>query len=173
MRRAFPPHPVPKTGWIMSNKPEYISGRLERWLIPVLIFGFCGGAFWLTTTFKKMPPILKRGIQPSDFPQLLIALLVLLTIFMVLKDPIRIKERLQNKTTGTIFLFAIFAALTSIDLFLALGIAAGALAAFWGERRGHVLAIITVVMPIAIFLLFDQVFEIRFPRGLLTNLWYG
>lgn len=30
-----------------------------------------------------------------------------------------------------------------------------------------------LVMPVAIFFLFDQVFEIRFPRGLLTNLWYG
>ena len=29
------------------------------------------------------------------------------------------------------------------------------------------------VMPLVIFLLFDQIFEIRFPRGLLTNLWYG
>lgn len=157
----------------MSQPTEKDGHRSERWFIPGLIIAFCLAAFGLTTTFKKMPPILKRGIQPSDFPQLLLGLLILLTVIMVWKDPIRIKERMQGSTWGTIFLFAVFAALTAIDLFLALGIFAAALAAFWGERRIPMLAFVGVVIPAVIFFLFDQVFEIRFPRGLLTNLWYG
>jgi hypothetical protein len=44
---------------------------------------------------------------------------------------------------------------------------------FWGERRWHAVVGIGLMMPALIFLLFDQVFEIRFPRGVLTNLWYG
>jgi putative tricarboxylic transport membrane protein len=32
---------------------------------------------------------------------------------------------------------------------------------------------VSVLSPTLIFLLFDQVFRIRFPRGLLTNIWYG
>jgi hypothetical protein len=70
-------------------------------------------------------------------------------------------------------LFAVFGALTWIDLFLALGIFAAALAALWGERRPRILILVGAVMTLVIFLLFDQIFEIRFPRGLLTNLWYG
>ena len=50
---------------------------------------------------------------------------------------------------------------------------AAALTFYWGERRPLMLATVGLVMPLAIFFLFDQVFEIRFPRGLLTNLWYG
>ena len=157
----------------MSQPTEKTGHRFERWFIPGLIFAFCLAAFWLTTTFKKMPAILKRGIQPSDFPQLLLGLLILLTLVMVWKDPVRVKERLQGSTLGTILLFAVFAALTAIDLFLALGIFAAALAAFWGERRISMLAVVGLVIPAIIFFLFDQVFEIRFPRGLLTNLWYG
>lgn len=156
------PHPNDKHG-----------PRLERWLIPALIVAFCGAAFWLTTTFKTMPPILKRGMQPSDFPQLLLFLLVLLTVAMVLRDPIRIKERMERSTWGTILLFGVFAVLTSVDFFLALAVFAAALSAFWGERRISVLALVGIATPAAIFFLFDQVFEIRFPRGLLTNLWYG
>jgi putative tricarboxylic transport membrane protein len=147
--------------------------QIERWLIPILIIAFCLVAFWITTTFKTMPPILKRGIQPSDFPQLLLGLLIILTVVMAWKDPIRVKERMQGTTWGTIILFGVFAGLTAIDLFLALGIFAGALAAFWGERRPAILSLIGIGVPVLIFLLFDQVFEIRFPRGLLTNLWYG
>ncbi len=147
--------------------------QIERWLIPLLIIAFCLAAYWLTTTFKTMPPILKRGIQPSDFPQLLLALLIILTLFMVWKDPIQVKERMQGSTWGTIILFGVFTAITAIDLFLALGVFAAALAVFWGERRVSIVALMGIGVPLFIFFMFDLIFEIRFPRGLLTNLWYG
>ena len=156
----------------MSETPAP-RARIERWLIPALIIAFCLGAFWVSTTFKKMPPILKRGIQPSDFPQLLLITIVTLTLVMMWIDPVRVKEKLQGTVLGTLLLFAVFAGLTSIDFFLALAIFAAALTFYWGERRPGVLALVGLVMPVAIFFLFDQVFEIRFPRGLLTNLWYG
>lgn len=147
--------------------------QLERWLIPLLIILFCVAAFWLTTTFKKMPPILKRGIQPSDFPQLLLGAIIVLTLVMAWIDPVRVKEKLQNTVVGTLVLFAVFAGVTSIDFFLALAVFATGLTFYWGERRISILALVGVGIPVAIFFLFDQVFEIRFPRGLLTNLWYG
>ena len=70
-------------------------------------------------------------------------------------------------------LFVIFALLSQIDLLLALGVFAGALAWNWGERRLWGLGLVAIVSPALIFLLFDIVFRIRFPRGILTNLWYG
>lgn len=156
----------------MSRHPQ--TGRqLERWLVPVLIILFCVAAFWVSTTFKTMPPILKRGIQPSDFPQLVLGGLILLTLAMAWLDPVRVREKLQGKVVGTLLLLALFVAVTAIDLFLALGIFAASLSFFWGERRLPVLLLVGLVMPAVIFFLFDQVFEVRFPRGLLTNLWYG
>ncbi|MCE2523530.1 MAG: tripartite tricarboxylate transporter TctB family protein [Rhodobacteraceae bacterium] len=142
-------------------------------LAPVLIIAFCAAAFWLSMTFKKMPPILKRGMQPSDFPQLLLGLLIILTLAMVMFDPIRVRAPIQRKTVGTLAVFCLFAALTAVDFILALAVFATALAAFWGERRVRILALVGLIVPILIFLLFDQVFEIRFPRGVLTNIWYG
>ncbi|WP_159980929.1 tripartite tricarboxylate transporter TctB family protein [Roseobacter cerasinus] len=156
----------------MSEKSAS-RGQFERWLIPVLILAFCIAAFYVSTTFKKMPPILKRGIQPSDFPQLLLAAITLMTLAMLWVDPIRIRDRLQGTVWGTLALFAGFAALTAVDLFLALGVFALALTVLWGERRPVILWLVGLVVPLAVFFLFDQVFEIRFPRGLLTNLWYG
>ena len=132
-------------------KPEHTRSQVERWLIPLLIIAFCVAAYWLSTTFKKMPPILKRGIQPSDFPQLLLTAIVLMTLAMMWIDPVRVKERLQGTVVGTLFLFAVFAALTSIDFFLALAVFAGALAFYWGERRASILALVAIIMPVAIF----------------------
>ncbi|MDE0344600.1 MAG: tripartite tricarboxylate transporter TctB family protein, partial [Boseongicola sp.] len=91
----------------------------------------------------------------------------------VWRDPVRVRDRLMGSTLGTIALFAGFAALTSIDFFLALGVFATVLALFWGVRKVPILVLVGLLVPAAIFFTFDQVFEIRFPRGLLTNLWYG
>ena len=147
--------------------------NFEHWVVTFVIISFCGATFWISTTFDRMPPILKRGIQPADFPQLILILMLVLTVAMIWLDPIIVDKRLDSKTVGSLVLFGVFGGLTFIDLFLALGAVAALLAMFWGERRWHVVVGIGLMMPALIFLLFDQVFEIRFPRGVLTNLWYG
>ena len=146
---------------------------LVRWLVPIALILFACAAIYVSTTFKKMPPILKRGIQPSDFPQLVCGLIIALSLLMAWFDPVRMQERVVTKTWLTIALMAGFALLVSVDLFIALGCFAAALSALWGERRIGVLAGVGLLVPLAIFFLFDQAFQVRFPRGLLTNMWYG
>lgn len=152
------------------NKP---SSKLERWLVPAVIVLFCAAAIWLTTRFDRMPPILKRGIQPSDFPQLVCALVIACTAIMAIFDPIRAEGTIGRQPLGTLVLMGVFVLLTQVDFFMALGVFAAALTAFWGERRIGMILLVGLVVPLAVFFLFDRVFEIRFPRGLLTNLWYG
>ena len=158
----------------MSQSPKK-SGSLgvERWLVPLLIIAFCIGAYAITTTFERMPPILKRGIQPSDFPQLVAALIVALTVLMAWREPVATGERMDRPVIGSILLLGAFAALAEVDFVLALGLVAAAIAAVWGERRVAPLLIVGVATPLLVFLLFDQLFEIRFPKGVLTSLWYG
>lgn len=147
--------------------------RLQKWLVPLGIIAFCTLTIAVTTTFERMPPILKRGIQPSDFPQLVAGLIIALSLLMVWREPVRAAEIVGRTTWGTLALIALFAAAATIDLFLALGLFAAALAFLWGERRPPLIAFVGIGMPLAVFFLFDIVFEIRFPRGLLTSLWYG
>ena len=148
-------------------------GGAERWLVPAGIVLFCGAVIWVAGTFERMPPILKRGIQPSDFPQLLATLIILLVPLLLWRDPVQVKESLSRTTWGSLALLAIFVGLARLDFFIALGAVAAALGALWGERRPLFLILVGVIVPLSVFLFFDQVFEIRFPRGLLTNLWYG
>ena len=147
--------------------------RIARWLVPLALILFAVAAIYVSTTFKKMPPILKRGIQPSDFPQLICGLIIVLSLLMAWIDPVKVSERITRQTWATFAALAAFVALIPIDLFIALGVFAGALAVMWGERRLHLIALVGVGVPLAVFFLFDLAFRIRFPRGVLTNLWYG
>jgi len=149
------------------------ADKIARWLVPLALIGLALGAIYLSTTFKKMPPILKRGIQPSDFPQLICGLIIFLSLLMAWFDPIKLQERVSARTFVTIALIAGFVLLVPVDLFIALGVFAAALSALWGERRAIMLALVGVIMPVAIFFIFDLAFQVRFPRGVLTNLWYG
>ena len=149
------------------------SNGIARWLVPLVIVLFCAVAIYMTTTFAKMPPILKRGIQPADFPRLVCLLIIAMTILMVWRDPVRQVERIASTTWMTIVAMFGFVALVQIDLFLALTIFAVALSILWGERRPLLLAMLGLLIPFSVFLLFDLVFKIRFPHGLLTSIWYG
>ena len=148
------------------------SERLARWLVPIALIAFAVAAIYVSTTFKKMP-ILKRGIQPSDFPQLICGLIIFLSLLMAWFDPVKLQERVSRQTLFTVALIAGFVLLVQIDLFIALGVFAAALSALWGERRVMVLGFVGIVMPLAIFFIFDLAFRVRFPRGVLTNMWYG
>ncbi|MFK7858126.1 MAG: tripartite tricarboxylate transporter TctB family protein [Granulosicoccus sp.] len=146
---------------------------LESVAVSLIIIAFCAAAIWLSLSFERMPPILKRGVQPADFPQIVCVGTILMTLLMMWRDPIKITEPFGSKTLGTLILMVGFVALCQFDLFLGLSVFAGALAFYWGERRMALLLLVSIVVPVFVFVLFDQVFEIRFPRGIVTNLWYG
>jgi len=99
--------------------------------------------------------------------------MILMTLYMFWRDPVTIVEPMGSKTIGSLLLMFLFVLLTQIDLFIALAIFATALSIYWGERRFPQLFLVGLIVPATVFFLFDQVFKIRFPRGLLTNLWYG
>ena len=159
---------------------------MNRFIVPLGLIIFCGLTFWQTTQFDRVPPILLRGMQPADFPQMVLLLIVSLCVGLLYQA---LRNVQQEPTTDagaddftramsfnvwkTMGLFLIFAAIAPLDLFLGLGVFALCLTALWGERRLWALVLVCLISPLFIFLLFDQVFEIRFPRGILTNLWYG
>ncbi|MFG5379603.1 tripartite tricarboxylate transporter TctB family protein [Yoonia sp. R2-816] len=146
---------------------------MARYAVPCGIIVFCLLAYWFSTQFDRVPPILLRGMQPADFPQMVMILIVILSVLVVIFDKPVENPPIPAKVWISLGLFVIFVIAAQLDMFLGLGVFAGALAWFWGERRIWAVVLVAVVSPALIFLLFDQVFSIRFPHGLLTNLWYG
>ncbi len=145
----------------------------SRWLVPLLICIFCALTYWQTTQFETVPEILKRGTQPSDFPQMVLVLIAALAMLILFKDRPKPMMKLEPKVLKTMGLLVGFTLLAEIDLFLGLGIFAASLSYLWGEKRIIALLFAGVVVPILIFFFFDFIFEIRFPKGILTNIWYG
>ncbi|MBW4709756.1 tripartite tricarboxylate transporter TctB family protein [Roseobacter sp. YSTF-M11] len=146
---------------------------MTRFAVPCGIVVFCLVAYWLSTQFDRVPPILLRGMQPADFPQMVLLLIMALSVLVMIFDKPIQHEPMGVNVWTSLGLFVVFALLAQVDMFLGLGVFAGALAFAWGERRILGAGLVAIVSPTLIFLLFDMVFRIRFPRGLLTNLWYG
>ena len=96
-----------------------------------------------------------------------------LTALIVWKDPIKVSDKIPNPTLIAIGMMAIFVLLVSLDFFFALSVSCLGLTLLWKERSWLTFLIVGFLVPIGVFFLFDQVFEVRFPRGFLTNIWYG
>lgn len=132
-------------------------------------------------TFKEVPPILIRGFQPAAFPRfvagLILVLCVLAWIEMSREKPLPEEYRPPKLVPAfwrSVLALAIFACLLTLgDLLFALMVATAGLSFAWGERRVLVLAGLGIVAPALVFLLFDQLFQVRFPRGFLMDLYYG
>jgi len=116
------------------------------------------------------------SMQPRDFPIFLMALIGVLTIVLVV-DMIRHgsceRRPLLWQTWVTVALVVVFAVLAlTLDMFLGLAVALFGLSLTFGERRIWVAAAVAVLTPAIIFFAFDLGLGVRFPRGVLTELYY-
>ena len=76
-----------------------------RYLIPLGIIAFCVLAYFLSTQFDRVPPILKRGMQPSDFPQLIIGLIIILSVWLIFRDNDKTPKRMTKIVHLTCLLY--------------------------------------------------------------------
>lgn len=103
----------------------------------------------------------------------MIGLIAMLAASLIFIDRDDSPEALPKPVWVTLAGLVGFVLVAEVDLFIGLGLFAVFLAFAWGERRPWSLSLVGFIVPAGVFLLFDIVFEIRFPRGILTSLWYG
>lgn len=161
----------------VNREPDAASGRRMRseYLVLGAVTLFGAWVLYISNTFDRPPPILSPGLLPHVFPQLLVYVMFALALFMVLQaswHPPEQRKPVPPIVYGSAGMVLGFVVLAEVDLFLAfIGFFLG-LSWLWGERRWVPLVGVAVSLPLAIFVLFDQVLEVRFPRGLLTSLYY-
>ncbi len=147
-------------------------------IIPGIIAAFSLAVIWASLQLELSPEmIVGDSMQPRAFPIFLMVInLVLLLIFAVQLQKQR-PERVPLEpfpTWGSLALLGVFYLLTvSLDMFIGIAVVMFLMCLLWGERRIYVAATVALVTPIAIFLLFDFVLKVRFPRGILMNWYYG
>ena len=149
--------------------------RREEFLIAVAVGLFGAWVLYLTTTFRQVPPMLSPGLLPQQFPQLLVCVLFLLCLILFvqsLSTAPKPKTKIPPIVYYSVGMIVLFCVLATVDLFLGFSIFFIGLALLWGERRVVPMVAVALLLPLGIFLLFDLVLEVRFPRGLLTSIYY-
>ncbi|WP_440928960.1 tripartite tricarboxylate transporter TctB family protein [Candidatus Pelagibacter sp.] len=132
---------------------------------------------YLTFTFEEVPPILNRGIQPATFPKALLILIIVLSLvvyFLSIKKPWQIDKNLPSAFYITLASFVIFLVVGVIlDFFLGISILSILVSYFWGERRIFYLFLVAIIFPTIVFIFFETILGLRFPGGIITNLYYN
>tara|TARA_B100000900_G_scaffold359690_1_gene331343 strand:- start:286 stop:795 length:510 start_codon:yes stop_codon:yes gene_type:complete len=132
---------------------------------------------FLTFTFEEVPPILNRGIQPATFPKALLILIITLSLIVYvvsIKKPWIIKKNLPSTFYITLISFIIFSIIGStLDFFLGISVLSVLVSYFWGERRVLYLFLVAIIFPLIVFIFFETILGLRFPGGIITNLYYN
>ena len=147
-------------------------------IVPGIIAAFSVVVIYLALQLKLSPPmIVGHSMQPRSFPIFLMVLNLILTGILALqfyKTPPQYPEPIRRATWMSISLMAVFYGLTiSTDMFIGIAVVMFLMSLAWGERRLLVSLANALLTPFLIFLLFDNVLKIRFPRGILMNWYYG
>ena len=129
-----------------------------------------------TFSFDIVPPILNRGIQPATFPKALLVLIIVLTsliYYLSTKKPWKLEKKLPKAFFITLFNFVLFIIVSKfLDFFLAISILSVFVSYYWGERRVLYLLLVSIIFPTIVFIFFETILGLRFPAGIITNLYY-
>ena len=129
-----------------------------------------------TFTFDKVPPILNRGIQPATFPKGLLVLIMFLTAviyYLSFKNPWKKEKKLPKPFFLTILSFILFIIISkTLDFFLAISVLSIFVSYNWGEKRIFYLLLVGILFPLVVFIFFEMILGLRFPPGIITNLYY-
>ncbi len=132
---------------------------------------------FITFTFDIVPPILNRGIQPATFPKALLILIILLTLLIYLtsiKKPWKKQQKLPKSFYITLISFILFVLISKIlDFFLGIAVLSAIVSYFWGERKIIFIILISIIFPLVVFIFFETILGLRFPPGIITNLYYS
>ena len=129
-----------------------------------------------TFSFDIVPPILNRGIQPATFPKALLFLIISLTCivyFLSTKKPWKTEKKLPKTFYLTLISFLLFILISkTLDFFLAISVLSVFVSYYWGERRFFYLLLVSIIFPIIVFIFFETILGLRFPPGIITNIYY-
>ena len=130
-----------------------------------------------TFTFDIVPPILNRGIQPATFPKALLVLIIVMTLliyYSATKNPWNVQNKLPKSFFLTLLSFLIFVVISkTLDFFLAISALSVFVSYYWGEKRIIYLLLVGIIFPVIVFVFFETILGLRFPPGIITNIYYS
>ena len=159
-----------------ANKilPFFVRDEFKVCLVIILT----SVALLITTfTFDIVPPILNRGIQPATFPKALLILIIVMSLliyYLAIKNPWKIEKKLPKSFYLTILSFFMFVVISkTLDFFLAISALSIFVSYYWGEKRIFYLLLVGIIFPVIVFVFFETILGLRFPPGIITNIYYS
>ena len=148
------------------------------YLLPLILSIFSLAVIAIALQLDTSPEmIVGDSMQARSFPIFLMILKLILIGVMTYQfyknnpKPVSLEK---YHTWGSMFLFLLFYLLTVYtDMFIGIFVVMLLMGLLWGEKRIWVSFLTATLTPLFIFLLFDFVLKIRFPRGILIDMYYG
>ena len=161
---------------LTPNEPKGLGWG--DYCVPIVVFVFCGLVTFFSLQLEEaLPLIVGHSMQPRVWPIFIVAIIAVLNLVLIvqiLAKPASRRDWEPNQTWLSAVLLGVFYFIaTHLDMMLALIVVMFTLCIVWGERRWWVALLVAVGTTAAIFFSFDQILEVRFPRGILTDPYYG
>ena len=153
--------------------------KKKLYIIPLFLTLFSFVVIYLSLQLVTSPEmIVGDSMQARSFPIFLMVINLLLVAILSLQFyktyPKEIElEKFPTWSSMLLFLIFYIIILISGDMFVAIPIVMFLMGLTWGQKKVWVSLTNAIVTPLSIFLLFDYVLQVRFPRGWLTNIYYG
>ena len=149
----------------------------KLYITPIFLAFFSIAIILISLQLDTSPEmIVGDSMQARSFPIFLMVINLILISVLFLQFFKNYPEKIELEiftTWFSMFLFLLFYFLTiTTDMFIGIAVCMFLMGYTWGEKRLWVNLCNAVITPGLIFLLFDSVLKIRFPRGLLTNMYY-
>ena len=85
-----------------------------------------------------------------------------------------LEKKLPKSFFLTLLSFVIFIVVSkSLDFFLAISALSIFVSYCWGEKRLFYLLLVGIIFPIIVFIFFETILGLRFPPGIITNIYYS
>jgi len=153
--------------------------KKKLYIIPLFLTLFSFVVIYLSLQLDTSPEmIVGDSMQARSFPIFLMVINLLLVGILSLQFYKTYPKEIELEkfpTWSSMLLFVIFyiIILISGDMFVAIPIVMFLMGLTWGQKKIWISLTNAIVTPLSIFLLFDYVLQVRFPRGWLTNIYYG
>ena len=153
--------------------------KKKLYIIPLFLTLFSFAVIYLSLQLDTSPEmIVGDSMQARSFPIFLMVINLLLVGILSLKFyktyPKEVElEKFPTWSSMLLFLIFYIIILISGDMFVAIHIVMFLMGLTWGQKKVWVSLTNAIITPLSIFLLFDYVLQVRFPRGWLTNIYYG
>ena len=115
-------------------------------------------------------------MAPLFSSKLLLVLIISLTFIVYIlstKKPWKVEKKLPKTFYLTLTGYLLFVLISkTLDFFLAISVLSIFVSYYWGERRFFYLLLVSIIFPIIVFIFFETILGLRFPPGIITNIYY-